>query len=110
MKLLSLLLFQGGIRNAKKFLFGNQKLNLQHHKIAIYDRLLVQVVVALMLFGLVMVYSASIALPDSPKYSNYTNTHFLVKQAIFICISLLAGFCIGASIRMSICNSIRKRS
>ncbi|WP_236904701.1 putative lipid II flippase FtsW [Collimonas fungivorans] len=56
-----------------------------------YDQPLVWVVVLLMLFGLVMVYSASIALPDSPKYSNYTNGHFLVRQAIFIGVSLLAG-------------------
>ncbi|MGB7192094.1 putative lipid II flippase FtsW [Collimonas pratensis] len=56
-----------------------------------YDQPLVWVVVLLMLFGLVMVYSASIALPDSPKYSNYTNAHFLVRQAIFICVSLVAG-------------------
>nr|WP_255365133.1 putative lipid II flippase FtsW [Collimonas sp. OK242] len=56
-----------------------------------YDQPLVWVVIMLMLFGLVMVYSASIALPDSPKYSNYTNAHFLVRQAIFICVSLVAG-------------------
>ncbi|WP_233212658.1 putative lipid II flippase FtsW [Collimonas sp. PA-H2] len=56
-----------------------------------YDQPLVWVVIILMLFGLVMVYSASIALPDSPKYSNYTNAHFLVRQAIFICVSLVAG-------------------
>nr|WP_230411426.1 putative lipid II flippase FtsW [Collimonas humicola] len=56
-----------------------------------YDQPLVWVVILLMLFGLVMVYSASIALPDSPKYSNYTNAHFLVRQAIFICVSLVAG-------------------
>jgi cell division protein FtsW len=38
-----------------------------------------------------MVYSASIALPDSPKYANYSNNHFLVRQAMFIAVSLLAG-------------------
>jgi hypothetical protein len=35
-----------------------------------YDQPLVWVIVLLM-FGLVMVYSASIALPDSPRYANY---------------------------------------
>jgi cell division protein FtsW len=63
----------------------------QRSRMMEYDQLLVWVVVLLMLFGMVMVYSASIALPDSPKYANYTNTHFLVRQAIFIALSMLAG-------------------
>ncbi|MCY0912971.1 putative lipid II flippase FtsW [Massilia antarctica] len=57
-----------------------------------YDQLLVWVTVLLMLFGMVMVYSASIALPDSPKYANYKTTYFLQRQAIFIMVSMLAGF------------------
>ncbi len=69
----------------------SQKLGVQRSKMMEYDQPLVWVVVLLMLFGLVMVYSASIALPDSPKYANYTNYHFLVRQAIFICVSLVAG-------------------
>ncbi|AMP16947.1 cell division protein FtsW [Collimonas pratensis] len=69
----------------------SQKPGIQRSKMMEYDQPLVWVVVLLMLFGLVMVYSASIALPDSPKYSNYTNAHFLVRQAIFICVSLVAG-------------------
>jgi len=69
----------------------SQKPGVQRSKMMEYDQPLVWVVVLLMLFGLVMVYSASIALPDSPKYSNYTNGHFLVRQAIFIAVSLLAG-------------------
>jgi cell division protein FtsW len=56
-----------------------------------YDQPLVWVVLLLMLFGMVMVYSASIALPDSPKFANYKNTYFLQRQAIFIGVALLAG-------------------
>lgn len=56
-----------------------------------YDQPLVWVVLLLMLFGMVMVYSASIALPDSPKYAAYKNSHFLMRQAMFISVSLLAG-------------------
>jgi cell division protein FtsW len=63
----------------------------QRSRMMEYDQLLVWVVILMLLFGMVMVYSASIALPDSPKYANYTNTHFLSRQAIFIGISLLAG-------------------
>ena len=57
-----------------------------------YDQMLVWVTVILMLFGMVMVYSASISLSDSPKYAGYTNNHFLVRQAIFIGFSLLVGY------------------
>lgn len=63
----------------------------QRPKILEYDQLLVWVTLLLMLLGMVMVYSASISLPDSPKYASYKNSHFLVRQATFIGISLLAG-------------------
>ncbi|WP_370868544.1 MULTISPECIES: putative lipid II flippase FtsW [Undibacterium] len=56
-----------------------------------YDQHLVWVTVILMLFGMVMVYSASISLPDSPKYANYKNSHFLMRQAMFVVVSLTAG-------------------
>lgn len=56
-----------------------------------YDQHLVWVTIILMLFGMVMVYSASISLPDSPKYANYKNSHFLMRQAMFVVVSLTAG-------------------
>jgi cell division protein FtsW len=56
-----------------------------------YDQPLMWVVLLLMLLGMVMVYSASISLPDSPKYASYKNSHFLVRQAIFIGVSLVVG-------------------
>ncbi|WP_019141989.1 putative lipid II flippase FtsW [Noviherbaspirillum massiliense] len=64
----------------------------QRSRLMEYDQPLVWVVVLLMLFGMVMVYSASIALPDSPKYASYKNYHFLMRQAGFIALSLLCGF------------------
>jgi cell division protein FtsW len=63
----------------------------QRSRMMEYDQPLVWVVILLMLFGMVMVYSASIALPDSPKYANYKTSHFLVRQAMFIVISLVVG-------------------
>lgn len=63
----------------------------QRSRMMEYDQLLVWVVLLLMLFGMVMVYSASISLPDSPKYASYRNSHFLIRQAIFIVISITAG-------------------
>ena len=64
---------------------------VQRSKMMEYDQPLVWVVILLMLFGMVMVYSASISLPDSPKFANYKNSYFLQRQAIFICVSLVAG-------------------
>src|SRR3954467_2042638 len=63
----------------------------QRSRMMEYDQPLVWVVLLLMLFGMVMVYSASISLPDSPKYANYKNSHFLMRQAMFIGVSILAG-------------------
>jgi len=56
-----------------------------------YDQALVWVVLLLLLTGVVMVYSASIGLPDSPKYANYKNHHFLMRQTMFVIIGLIAG-------------------
>ena len=63
----------------------------QPSKMMEYDQPLVWMVLLLMLFGMVMVYSASIALPDSPKFSYLANksNYFLVRQAMFIAISLV---------------------
>ena len=51
--------------------------------VAGFDQALLWVTVALLAFGLVMVYSASIALPDNPKFARYAHTHFLMRHAIF---------------------------
>ncbi len=45
-----------------------------------YDQPLVWVTIGLLLMGLVMVYSATIALPDSPRFSNYTPTFFFTRH------------------------------
>jgi cell division protein FtsW len=56
-----------------------------------YDQPLVWITLLLMLFGMVMVYSASIALPDSPKFAYLANknNYFLIRQGMFIAISLV---------------------
>lgn len=56
-----------------------------------YDQPLVWITLLLLLGGIVMVYSASIGLPDSPKYANYKNHHFLLRQTMFLVIGLVAG-------------------
>ncbi|MDO8278776.1 MAG: FtsW/RodA/SpoVE family cell cycle protein, partial [Burkholderiaceae bacterium] len=60
-------------------------------RVSSFDPALLWVVVALLAWGLVMVYSASIALPDSPKFARYTHTHFLFRHLLFMCIALIGG-------------------
>lgn len=65
----------------------------QRSRMMSYDQPLVWVVILLMFFGLVMVYSASVALPDSPKYANYSKLHFFVRQMMFITMALILAVC-----------------
>jgi cell division protein FtsW len=55
-----------------------------------FDQVLLWVTVALLAFGLVMVYSASIAMPDNPKFSRYTNTHFITRHILSMCFAFVA--------------------
>jgi hypothetical protein len=60
-----------------------------------FDQALLWVTVALLAWGLVMVYSASIALPDNPRSRRYAHTHFLVRHALFLGgVRLRAGCCL----------------
>jgi len=70
---------------------GNDSPLGQRSSMLEYDQALVWVVLLLLLTGVVMVYSASIGLPDSPKYANYKNHHFLMRQTMFVIIGLIAG-------------------
>lgn len=53
-----------------------------------FDQPLVWVTLALLLMGLVMVYSATIALPDSPRFANYTPTFFFQRHMIAIAMAV----------------------
>lgn len=55
-----------------------------------FDQTLLAVVAAVLTWGLVMVYSASIALPDSPKFSNYSQTHFVLRHGFSIGVGSVA--------------------
>ncbi|MGN6233373.1 MAG: putative lipid II flippase FtsW, partial [Trinickia sp.] len=52
-----------------------------------YDHALLWVVIALLGLGVVMVYSASIAMPDSPKYASYHTYAFLLRHVISITLA-----------------------
>jgi cell division protein FtsW len=58
-------------------------------------------VLILLWFGVVMVYSASIALAESSKPIGYRETYFLVRQAIYVVVGLVAGF-MAFQIRMEL--------
>lgn len=49
-----------------------------------FDQGMVLVIVALMALGTVMVYSASVALPDSPRFAKYAQTYFLTRHILSI--------------------------
>ncbi|WP_210542079.1 putative lipid II flippase FtsW [Rhodoferax sp. PAMC 29310] len=55
-----------------------------------FDQPLVWVTVALLAWGLVMVYSASIAMPENPRFARYTHTYFLVRHAAWLVIAFVA--------------------
>lgn len=54
-----------------------------------FDQALVWVTVALLMFGLVMVYSASVAMPDNPKFARYAHTHFVVRHALSLVVAFI---------------------
>jgi cell division protein FtsW len=58
------------------------------------DVAMVWVIAILLLIGLVMVYSASVALPDSPRFANYKPSHFLMRHTF--AITLGAGLALAA--------------
>ncbi|MEG1115734.1 MAG: cell division protein FtsW, partial [Janthinobacterium sp.] len=79
--------FRFGSGSAAKPLDGRAR----QSKMMEYDQPLVWVVLLLMLLGMVMVYSASISLSDARKFAAYTNNYFVVRQALFIGVSVIAG-------------------
>ena len=54
------------------------------------DQALIWVVVALLAWGLVMVYSASIAMPENPRFGKISSTHFLLRHAMALTMAFVA--------------------
>ncbi len=54
-----------------------------------FDQALLWVVVALLSWGLVMVYSASIAMPDNPRFGRIAPTHFLVRHLFALVVAFV---------------------
>jgi cell division protein FtsW len=55
-----------------------------------YDHTLLWAVIALLGLGVVMVYSASIAMPDSPKYASYHDYAFLARHIASLVVAAIA--------------------
>jgi len=62
----------------------------QPTKLSGFDMTLVWVALVLMGLGLLMVYSASIAMPDSPRFAKYSAAHFLSRYLVAIACGLVA--------------------
>ncbi len=69
---------------------GSRLGSVQQSRFHGFDQALVWVTLTLLLWGLVMVYSASIAMPDNPRFARYTSTYFLVRHAMWLVIALVA--------------------
>jgi len=54
------------------------------------DQALIWITLALLIWGLVMVYSASIAMPDNPKFVRYAHTHFLYRHMLSLMVAFVA--------------------
>ncbi|MDP1899055.1 MAG: putative lipid II flippase FtsW [Rubrivivax sp.] len=54
-----------------------------------FDQTLVAVVGALVALGVVMVYSASVALPDNPKFAAYSQAFFLQRHVLSLAIAFV---------------------
>lgn len=59
-------------------------------RISSLDHALMTVVSTLLIWGAIMVYSATIAMPDNPKFVGYTHNYFLVRHLASIAMGLVA--------------------
>jgi cell division protein FtsW len=59
-----------------------------------FDQALVAVATALVAIGIVMVYSASVALPDNPKFAAYSQTFFLQRHLLALAIGFVAALAV----------------
>ena len=59
-----------------------------------FDQPLAWCVVLLVALGTVMVYSASVALPDSPRFARYAPTHFLVRHLLSVALAFIAALAV----------------
>jgi len=60
-------------------------------QLAHFDEMLLWLVIGLLAFGLVMVYSASIATAEASKFTGYQSTYYLLRHGLYIALGMLVG-------------------
>jgi cell division protein FtsW len=66
-------------------------LDTPRRQVAEIDHALLWSALLLLLGGLVMVYSASIAIAEGGRFTNHQPTYYLMRHGVFLCIGLVAG-------------------
>ena len=59
-------------------------------RVVSFDQPLLWVTLVLLIWGMVMVYSASIAMPENPRFAKYTHTYFLTRHVLWLLMSFVA--------------------
>ncbi|MEI7538960.1 MAG: putative lipid II flippase FtsW [Comamonadaceae bacterium] len=59
-------------------------------RVVSFDQPLLWVTLVLLVWGMVMVYSASIAMPENPRFAKYTHTYFLTRHVLWLLMSFVA--------------------
>lgn len=72
----------------RSYLYGQGDAGLPARLMA-FDQALLGVLVALLAWGLIMVYSATIALPDNPRFAQYGQGYFLLRHAAALCAGVV---------------------
>ena len=66
-------------------------LTSHRHALVEYDEILSWITIALLAFGLVMVYSASIATAEASKFTGFQPAYYLVRHGLYIFVGIVAG-------------------
>lgn len=69
---------------------GRGRAERQSALLAGIDKTLVWVALSLILWGLVMVYSASVAMPDNPRFAKYSHGYFLTRHLMWLGLAFAA--------------------
>lgn len=57
---------------------------------SLLDKSFLFVVILLLSWGLLMVYSTTIAMPDNPRFANYSAYHYLIRHVIALAVAMVA--------------------
>lgn len=66
-------------------------LTSRHRTLVEYDEILAWIIIALLAFGLIMVYSASIATAEASKFTGFQPTYYLIRHALYILLGIITG-------------------